>query len=214
MIWDRLKRYPFALAFVVGILLVTLSVPLFRREPGSPTPIGDMPPWSFVDEAGASVTSVSMAGRTHVLVLVSSTCEGSCARIGRDLALMESLFADVKANVAIVTVDISGADAAGVAAFRERSGGKRSAREGQGGWIALSAAPAAACTLAQESLARVRHIQVPCERLHDLADDPHALIVDGKGRIRACIRLDRDGLDETLHRSLAVVEDRPIETPR
>jgi len=76
--------------------------------------------------------------------------------------------------------------------------------------IDVAAHPDATCAFVKATFARLRRIQVPCERLHDLADDPHALIVDGQGRIRSIIRLDRPGLDETFHRALAVEENRPF----
>ena len=202
--WQWLKRYPYASAFVVGIVLVTLSVPFFRRVPRAPAPIGTMPAWTFQDAAGHDVASTSLGGRTYLFVLTSATCEGSCARVGRDLALMQGLLAKVKADASIVSVDIGGGGAA-LGSYLTRSGGQPE------GWLALGGSPESACAVARASFAKVRRIELPCERLHDLTDDPHALIVDGQGSIRACIRLDREGLDEAFHRMLAVVENRPVE---
>lgn len=205
----RLRRDPFAWMLVIGLALVTLSVPLFRREPPAPAPIGDMPAWAFRDAGGRLTESASLAGRTYLFVLVSSACEASCARVGRDLARMEDLFARVEADVTIVTLDVTAADPAATRQFLARSGATA------GAWLGLTshgAAPQAPCDLVRATFAKLRRVQVPCERLHDLADDPHALLVDGQARIRACIRLDREGLDETFHRALAIVENRPVET--
>lgn len=205
--WRRWRRDPYLWAFLIGAAIVTLSVPFFRRVPPAPAPIADMPAWRLLDASGRVVDSASLRGRTYLLVLVDGACQGSCARVGRDLARMEKALREIRADVLIVTVDVgAGAGAAaGWTAFLERSGGQAE------GWLALGADPAAACALAQQAFARVRGLNVPCERVHDLADDPHALIVDQDGRIRASIRLDREGLDETFHRSLAVLEKRLIE---
>jgi cytochrome oxidase Cu insertion factor (SCO1/SenC/PrrC family) len=202
----KVLRDPFVIAFVVGAAVLTLSVPFFRRVPPAPAPIGAMPAWSFEDQDGRAVTSAGLGGRTYLLAMVSPTCGQACVRVGHDLAALESKLHEMKADVPLVVVSPVESTAVERAAFVASSGGDGAT------WRMLGGPPDATCALAQGSFARAAHVIVPCARVHDLAHDPHVLIVDGEGRMRASIKVDLEGLDEALHRSLAVLENRPIDT--
>ena len=195
-------RNPYLWGFVVGAVLVTLSVPLLRRVPPAPAPIGVVPAWTLTDSTGARVGSAALAGRTHVLVLLDASCTTTCARTEGAVARAVRSFAEMGADVPVVTIDVGGADATALRALLASHGAPR-------GWIAAGGSAEQACALARGSFAAVRGIAVPCERMHDLAHSARALVVDGQGRIRASIDLEGDG-EELLHRSLAVLEDRPM----
>ena len=202
----RPLRNPYVLGFLIGAALITASVPLFRRIPPAPAPIGEMPEWSLTDNEGHAVGSVTLAGRTYVIVLSGYRCTGPCARASRDLAALERRFSAVGVDLPVVMVHV---DVVDPSALR---------------WVDLEAEPSPwifaigsrdeTCALAQASFARVRGIALSCDQVHALAHDPHALIVDELGRIRASIRLDASGLDEIFHRGLAVLENRPIAAGR
>lgn len=199
----RPLRNPYLLGFLVGAALVTASVPLFRSVPPAPAPIGDMPAWSLTDPTGRDVGSASLAGRTYVIVLAGSRCRGPCARARQELVRLSDRFAAVGAEMPIVVVEVDFDDA--IAGIRPRGDDLE-----RPPWIVAGGSRERTCALAQASFARIRGIRLACEQVHALAHDPHSLIVDGQGRIRASIRLDAAGLDETFHRGLAVLEKRPL----
>jgi hypothetical protein len=104
---------PFVMAFVVGVVVLTVLPFMQKRFLKAPPPMRALPAWelSGLGDAGP-VSSQSLSGRVVLMELATSPCDESCVarqeRFGNGLSHTD----DLHDAIALVTVVMPGSDAA------------------------------------------------------------------------------------------------------
>lgn len=133
-----LWKNPFAIAFVLGALVLT-ALPLLQQPfLKAPPPVRTLGPWQLRSLDGGVVSSRSLAGTVWLLELVPSPCDDACHERARRFAFEVSQLDDLDGGAAIVLVAAPDA-APALAALPEGPG-----------WRALSGAPDELDTFAHE----------------------------------------------------------------
>ena len=198
-------KNPWILAFLVGAVLVTLTVPFFRHVPPAPAMTGSLPAWRLQDEAGRPLGSAELSGHVVVMAFVSQGCRSACERVGAGLASLSRRFDEVKAPVDIVVVVIDSDPGAITPASRAAWASR--VMPGASRLHVAGGPRQDTCPLVLAAFG-ARGKAAGCERLHALADQARLVLVDGQGHLRGDYGSDGLGLDETFHRALAVLENR------
>jgi protein SCO1/2 len=169
-----------------------------RREP--PAVMGQLPPFSFTDAAGRTVTSSDLFGRPWVADFIFTRCAGACPAM---TARMSALRREAGADVTFVsfTVDPAHDTPDVLALYAQRAGAGPD-------WLFLTGPREALHRLAIDGF-KLGVEELPPDRRSE-GDGPflhssHFVLVDGRSRVRGYYdSTDEDAL-RRLRRDLAAV---------
>jgi len=75
---SAVRRYPFVFLFIVGVLLLTLTRPCFRRIPAPPPKSGHLPEVALADASGRPIDASTLRGTVWVVWLYDAACGAPC----------------------------------------------------------------------------------------------------------------------------------------
>ncbi|HRI09399.1 MAG TPA: SCO family protein, partial [Nannocystaceae bacterium] len=73
-------RYPYVVAFFVGIVVVTAMRPLTRHVPDAPPVLYQVPEFHLVDHDGRAFDNASMRGKVWVVGFMFTSCPSICPK--------------------------------------------------------------------------------------------------------------------------------------
>lgn len=190
-----LHRNPFVWAFLVGIVTLTALRPLLRHIPEPPPVVGDVPPFTLIDQDGRPFGRNELLGRVTIANLFCTECGSASPEVMKGMRRIEDAYKD-RGIDRIVLLSIStdpGADT--LERLREYA---RAIGAEPGRWTFLTGDAGAA---------------------HDLAvgvfkDTSRPLVlIDQQGRIRGWYAADEMGLDEVYNRAQHVLAQSAAAKP-
>lgn len=199
-----LLRNPWLWAFLIGAVTITAIRPLLRRIPEPPPVLGTLPPWSLVDQDGRSFGSTELRGKVWIASFFFTRCTSICPAVMHAVSRLDAALRERGVDgIALVSFTVDPEhDAPLILREYAREIGADPAR-----WTLATGDPAAVRSLVVEGF------KVPVGEgtteagVFDIAHTAKLVLVDGEGRIRGYYDTDDLGLDETLHRSLRVLEE-------
>lgn len=166
---------PFVLAFLVGITLVTLAAPRFRRIAPPPEVTGVLPAFRLADQSGVTVSNETIAGHVSLVGLVTVSQPDASRAVVAGLSQLQPRFGMARARVETLLIDLDGSDAATRQAWLQGLGPEAA------GWRVL--AGDGACALAAEAFAAPPAASA-CDRALGAAKDARLALVDAAGQVR------------------------------
>jgi hypothetical protein len=105
---------PFVLAFLVGVVVLTVLPFLQRLFLNAPPPILALPAWALEEAAadGGQVTSQGLRGKVVLLMLAPGPCDEACVTRQRGFGLGVGHTDDLGEAIQLVTVALAGAEGA------------------------------------------------------------------------------------------------------
>lgn len=201
-------RNPFVIAFLAGIVTLTLIRPLLRREPAPPPVLAQLPAFELRNQRGEPFGSADLAGKVYIASFFFARCPSICPTIMSGMAKLQegykvreidgirlvSITVDPENDTPEVLLDYAG---------RLHADPDR--------WTFLTGPPEAVRELV------VSGFKTPMDRADgapgtpmDIAHTGKVVLVDGSGRIRGYYGTDEMGLDEVFNRAQHVLkQERP-----
>ena len=197
-------RNPFVIAFLAGIVTLTLIRPLLRREPEPPPVLSQLPGFTLEDATGRPYGSADLAGTVYIASFFFTRCPSICPLLMQNVRkLQEGLDAREITGIRLVSITVDpGNDTPEVLADYARNLKADPAR-----WTFLTGPP----DKVQELV--VAGFKTPMDRAEtppgsamDIAHTGKVVLVDGSGRIRGYYGTDDTGLDEVFNRAQHVLK--------
>lgn len=197
-------RNPFVIAFLAGIVTLTLIRPLLRREPEPPPVLSQLPAFTLEDATGRPHGSADLAGSVYIASFFFTRCPSICPLLMHNVRkLQEGLDAHEITGIRLVSITVDPEnDTPEVLADYARNLKADPAR-----WTFLTGPPDAVRELV------VGGFKTPMDRANtppgsamDIAHTGKVVLVDGSGRIRGYYGTDDIGLDEVFNRAQHVLE--------
>lgn len=199
-------RYPFVVAFFVGITVITVMRPLTRHVPEAPAVIFQVPEFHLVDHDGAPFDLAAMRGKVWVAGFIFTSCPSTCPKITKAMIDLQEKFTTFGHDAHLVafsvdpendTPEVLARYAATVGADPERFRFVTGPRE------AMEALVVGGFKLAMDKPA-----PVPGQpSMIDIAHSTKLVLIDAEGGIRGFYSTDELGLDEIYHRTQHVLRD-------
>jgi protein SCO1/2 len=197
-------RNPFVIAFLAGIVTLTLIRPLLRREPEPPPVLSQLPAFTLTDEQGRSYGSDELRGTVYIASFFFTRCPSICPALMHDVARLQEGFASrgiEGIRLVSITVDPEN-DTPTVLKDYSQALHADPAR-----WTFLTGPPERVRDLV------VAGFKTPMDRADtgpgsamDIAHTGKIVLVDGSGRIRGYYGTDAMGLDEVFNRAQHVLK--------
>lgn len=197
-------RNPFVIAFLAGIVTLTLIRPLLRREPEPPPVLSQLPAFTLEDATGRAYGSTDLAGSVYIASFFFTRCPSICPLLMHNVRkLQEGLDAHEITGIRLVSITVDPEnDTPEVLADYARNLKADPAR-----WTFLTGPPDAVRELV------VGGFKTPMDRANtppgsamDIAHTGKVVLVDGSGRIRGYYGTDDTGLDEVFNRAQHVLK--------
>ncbi len=197
-------RNPFAWAFVVGVVTLTLLRPALRNEPPPPPVLGQLPEFQLTEAAGTPYGSAELAGSVYVANFIFTRCASICPRL---TAAMDQL------NRRYDTAGVDGIQLVSITVDPEydtprRLGEYAALHEVESDrWKFLTGDPEQVRSLIVEGFRTPMGTPVEDPLPIDIAHTGKLVLVDPEGGIRGYYESDATGLDEVFHRSRRVLKE-------
>lgn len=101
---------PFVIAFVIGVVVLTVLPVMQGRFLKAPPPVSALPAWSLLRAAdGALLGSASLEGKVVLLMLAPAPCDAACVERQVDFGKALNHTDDLGERIQVVTVAMPGA---------------------------------------------------------------------------------------------------------
>lgn len=204
----RLPRInPFVLAFFVGVATLTALRPLLRHIPEPPPVVGDVPPFTLVDQDGRPFGRNDLLGRVTIANVFCTRCGSWSAAIMKGLRRIEDAYRDrgiERIGFVSISVDPSVDTPTHLQDYARDLGAS------PGRWTFLTGGAGATHDLAAALFKNAPASgpeagpNGPLENVEGGSPKPLVLI-DQQGRIRGWYGADEMGLDEVYNRAQHVL---------
>ncbi|MGH7898476.1 MAG: SCO family protein [Candidatus Binatia bacterium] len=195
-------RNPFVWAFVLGCALVTLMRPMLRYEPGPPSVIGRLPPFSLIAQDERPFGSDDLRGRVYVASFFYTRCRSICDSAMRSMAALQERYRAAGLDVGLVTISV---DPAFDGPERLREAESRYGVD-PSRWRLLTGPPAEVRNVAENGFEVAMGEPIAAgDGAVDIAHSGKLVLVDARGGVRGFYGADEMGVDEVFHRSLSVL---------
>jgi len=192
-----LHKNPWIWAFLIGIVVVTLTRPLLRRIPEPPPVLGRLPEFALVDAGDERFGPADLEGGVWVVAFFSTRDDATCGGLIRSMAGLGRRF-DEAGVPAVRLLGICAEDPPADPEALRAFGEARSLAPPR--WVLTGGSP--------EEIARLTEALVEATG-GPVADPPRGnslrpcrlFLVDGSAGIRGAYRDDTQGLDEVFHRA-------------
>ena len=199
-------RNPFVIAFLAGIVTLTLIRPLLRREPEPPPVLSQLPAFSLTDQEGRAYGSAELTGQVYITSFFFTRCPSICPALMHDVRKLQDGFAERGVEgVRLVSITVDPEN--DTPAVLKQYGQLLKADFGR--WTFLTGPPAEVEALV------VGGFKTPMDRAEsgpgsamDIAHTGKIVLVDGSGRIRGYYGTDEMGLDEAFNRAQHVLKEQ------
>ncbi len=176
------RRYPFIFLFILGVLLITMTQPCFRRIPAPPPKSGHLPEVALADALGRPIDRDTLRGEVWVVWLYDAACGAPCdGALGRFREMGATYDEDRLEGVRLLSIVAGGAP-------------------GDSGTPRILVAGAGA--EASATLAAALGVPLPVPPPGRLA------IVDRDGDLRGAYAADTAGFDEVYNRAQHVAGEK------
>lgn len=204
-----LRRNPFVWAFLLGIATLTAMRPLLRHIPEPPPVVGDVPPFTLVDQDGRRFGKDDLLGRVTIANVFCTRCGTADQAVIEGMRRIEDAYKE-RAIDRIALLSISSDPAVDTPAhLREYA---RSVGADPDRWTFLTGdvdeARALAADLFTRSAANAADTaprQAATRRDASEARGRPLVLIDQRGRIRGRYAADEMGLDEVYNRAQHVL---------
>jgi protein SCO1/2 len=199
-------RNPFVIAFLAGIVTLTLIRPLLRHEPEPPPVLSQLPAFSLTDQDGKPFGSAELKGQVYIASFFFTRCPSICPKLMHDVLKLQDGF-DSRGIEGIRLVSITVDPENDTPPVLKQYGQLLKANPAR--WTFLTGP-----TDEVESLV-VGGFKTPMDRgqsstdtAMDIAHTGKIVLVDGSGRIRGYYGTDESGLDEVFNRAQHVLKQQ------
>ena len=117
-----LKRYIWALAFIVGLLSLTIMRACSQKELQSLQVLSVLEPFSLIDQNGEKFGSLNLDGKVWVATFFFTACKVECPVIGRAVADLQKKLAGTNVHFVSISVDPEYDDRAALTAWGKQFG--------------------------------------------------------------------------------------------
>ena len=196
-------RDPWVIGAIAAVVLLTLSRPLFVRQPPPPPAGAAIAAFELTDQHGQRFGTAELVGRTWVAALLpAEPTEKSQRALDGLLRLQEAWEGQGRELLLLaIAVEPGRQDAETL----RRLGVERGADFSR---LKFLSGPADSTCGLVSAFAEGAHAAAPCERSVELAQRGRLLLVDGDGRVRGLYPSDVLGVEEAHFRALAVLGSR------
>jgi protein SCO1/2 len=183
-------KNPWVLAFIAGVITLSLIGPCTRHIPDAPPALASVPIFAFPDSSGQPFGSNQLSAGPYILGFVSAVCHlPECVALNRGLERIRSQYKVGEVEIPVIGVIVDDGRPADPGARPPLDDVKT-----------LTATKADAQPL-MAALATIGKVTV--KNPWDLG----IVLVDSQGRCRGLYATDDDGVDEALHRAIHVLRD-------
>jgi protein SCO1/2 len=197
-------RNPFVIAFVAGIVTLTLIRPLLRHEPEPPPVLAQLPAFTLEDASGKPYGSADLAGQVYIASFFFTRCPSICPLLMQNVRkLQEGLNAQEISGIRLVSITVDPEnDTRDVLADYAQNLKADPAR-----WTFLTGPPDKVRELVVSGFKTpMDRADTPPGSAMDIAHTGKVVLVDGSGRIRGYYGTDDLGLDEVFNRAQHVLK--------
>ena len=198
-------RYPYVVAFFVGITVITAMRPLTRRIPDAPPVLFTVPDFDLVDHDGRTFDPAVMRGKVWVVGFMFTSCPSICPKISRAMLGLQQKFATfgVDAHLLSLSVDPETDTPEVLKRYAETLGADLER------WRFVTGSRAAMEALVVGGFKVAMDKQEPADgvTMYDIAHTSKLVLVDADGGVRGFYSTDELGLDEIYHRTQHVLRD-------
>jgi protein SCO1 len=188
------KKRPFLSAFVVGVLVITLSRPLLRKIPPAPDVIAPIFEFELTNQFSEKFGSNELKGKAYVANFIFTSCQTVCPMSSANMQKLISRFDEKKISINFVSfsVDPEFDTPKVLSEYGEKYGASRP-------WYFLtSSRQNMEQTLKSFLLSLENKVQNEVG-LMDIAHSSKFALVDAKGGLRGFYDSSSEGLDELFH---------------
>lgn len=193
-----LHRNPYLWAFLIGCATLTLMRPLLRRVPEPPPVLGQLPPFTLVDQDNRPFGSAELRGQPYVASFFFTRCVSICPKLMQSVATLQERYRTEGVEgirLVSVSVDPEADTPARLRAYAARMG-VDPAR-----WTLLTGDPPTVQKVVEGGFKTAMGPADDAGSVLDIAHSGKLVLVDGMGRIRGYYDSDTGGLDEVFYRS-------------
>lgn len=99
-------KNPFAIAFVVGAIVLTVLPFLQRTQLRAPEPISQLGKWQLVDQWGKPIGNEQMLGKVWIASFFFSRCPSVCPKQQQDFITVLKHVDDLKQPIELVSISV------------------------------------------------------------------------------------------------------------
>jgi protein SCO1/2 len=199
-------RNPFVIAFLAGIVTLTLIRPLLRREPEPPPVLSQLPEYSLIDQDGKPYGSADLEGQVYIASFFFTRCPSICPKLMHDVLKLQQGF-DARGIAGVRLVSITVDPENDTPPVLKEYGQLLKADPAR--WTFLTGPPDKVESLVVQGFKTpMDKSDTPPGSAMDIAHTGKIVLVDGSGRIRGYYGTDEMGLDEVFNRAQHVLKQQ------
>ena len=201
-----LYRNPFVIAFLAGIVTLTLIRPLLRREPEPPPVLSQLPEFTLIDQEGRPYGSADLKGQVYIASFFFSRCPSICPALMHNvLKLQEGFSARGIEGVRLVSITVDPEN--DTPPVLQEYG--RLLKADPARWTFLTGPRDTVEALVVSGFKTpMDREETPPGSAMEIAHTGKVVLVDGAGRIRGYYSTDEMGLDEVFNRAQHVLKQQ------
>ena len=199
-------RNPFVIAFVAGIVTLTLIRPLLRREPEPPPVLAQLPPFSLTDQEGRPYGSAELSGQVYIASFFFTRCGSICPALMHNVKKLQDGFA-ARGIEGIRLVSITVDPEYDTPPVLKEYGQVLKADPARWTFLTGPADKVESLVVGGFKTPMDRDSATP-ETAIEIAHTGKIVLVDGSGRIRGYYGTDEMGLDEAFNRAQHVLKEQ------